>query len=328
MKGRNSRVLHFLPWSICLALAGLGAARAEYPDKPVRIVCAHAPGGAADQLSRIVADKLAHELNQAVIVENRPGASTMLAAEQVARAPGDGYTLLMATVTTLSINPALYGQLRYDPVNDFTPITVVASTPFFLAVNASVPARTVQELIALAKERPRALNVGSSGTGTSSHLAAELFNDMAGVQTVHVPYKATATRNNELAAGVIQMIFGNDVMPIANSGKARVLGVTSLTRLSGYPSIPTVAESGVPGFEASVWYGLVAPRGTPDEAVRILHAALVRILGQPEVKKQIMTAVGGEVVANAPRDFGTLIVSDAAKWGKVIQRAGVKVSAE
>lgn len=328
MKGRTPPASHLFPLSLCLALVAAGPARADYPDKPVRIVCAHAPGGAADQLSRIVAEKLGQALGQTVIVENRPGASTMLAAEHVARSPGDGYTLLMATVTTLSINPSLYGHLRYDPVRDFAPVTVVASTPFFLAVNASVPARTVRELIDLAKRHPRTLNVGSSGNGTSSHLAAELFNDMAGVQTVHVPYKATATRNNELAAGVIQMTFGNDVMPIVNGGKARVLGVTSATRLGGYPAIPTVAESGVPGFEASVWYGLVAPRGTPEAAVRTLHAALARILAQPDVKTQIMTAVGGEAVANTPEEFATLIAADTKKWGKVIERAGVKAPAE
>ncbi|MDX3907089.1 MAG: tripartite tricarboxylate transporter substrate binding protein [Pigmentiphaga sp.] len=328
MKGCNPPARYLFPLAACLALVSPGAARADYPDKPVRIVCAHAPGGAADQLSRIVADKLGQALRQTVIVENRPGASTMLAAEYVARAPGDGYTLLMATVTTLSINPSLYGHLRYDPVQDFAPVTVVASTPFFLAVNAAVPARTVTELIDLAKRQPRTLNVGSSGNGTSSHLAAELFNDMAGVQTVHVPYKATATRNNEMAAGVIQMTFGNDVMPVVNAGKARVLGVTSQKRLSGYPSIPTVAESGVPGFEASVWYGLVAPRGTPEAAIGTLHAALAKILADPDVKRQIMTAVGGETVANTPEAFAALIAADTAKWGKVIARAGVKAPAE
>ncbi|VCU68027.1 Tripartite tricarboxylate transporter family receptor [Pigmentiphaga humi] len=312
--------------SVCVfSFAALPAA-AAYPDKPLRIICAHAPGGAADQLSRIVADRLGHELHQTVIVENRPGASTMLAAEQVARSPGDGYTLLMATVTTLSINPYLYGQLRYDAVQDFEPVTVVASTPFFLAVNAGVPAATVPELVALAKREPRKLNVGSSGNGTSSHLAAELFNDMAGVQTVHVPYKATATRNNELAAGVIQMVFGNDVMPMVQAGKARALAVTSDKRLSGYPDIPTVAESGVPGFEASVWYGLVAPKGTPAAMVQTLHAALAKVLAKPEVKRQVMTSLGGDVVANTPEEFATLIRSDGEKWSRVIQRAGIKVT--
>jgi len=326
MKGCVFLARHLVPLA-ALALAAMPA-HADYPDKPVRIVCAHAPGGAADQLSRIVADKLGHALGQTVIVENRPGASTMLAADYVARAPADGYTLLMATVTTLSINPALYGQLRYDPVHDFAPVTAVASTPFFLAVNTEVPARTVAELIDLAKQRPRTLNVGSSGNGTSSHLTAALFDDMAGVQIVHVPYKATATRNNEMAAGVIQMTFGNDVMPIVNAGKARVLAVTSGKRLSGYPDIPTVAESGVPGFESGVWYGLVAPRGTPARAIETLHGALVKILAQPEVKTQIMTAVGGETIADTPQEFAALIAADRAKWSKVIERAGIKVTAE
>jgi tripartite-type tricarboxylate transporter receptor subunit TctC len=306
--------------------AAASAAQAAYPDKPVRIVCAHAPGGAGDQLSRIVAERLSGELGQPVIVENRPGASTMLAAETVARASGDGYTLLMATVTTLSINPALYGELRYDPVKDFEPITVVASTPFFLAVNAGVPAKSVQELIAVANSKPRSLNVGSSGVGTSSHLAAELFNDMAHVQTVHVPYKATATRNSELAAGVIQMIFGNDVMPVANTGKARILAVTSANRLSGYPDIPTVAESGLPGFEASVWYGLLAPKGTPVDIVNRLNGAIVKVLGDAKVKRQVMSALGGDTVGDTPAEFATLIKSDAAKWGKVIKQAGIKPS--
>ncbi|MBL0422670.1 tripartite tricarboxylate transporter substrate binding protein [Ramlibacter sp. AW1] len=296
-----------------------------YPVRPIRIVCAHAPGGAADQLSRIVADRMAGLLGQPVVVENRPGASTMIAAEHVAAAPADGYTLLMATVTTLSINPTIQRKIRYSPLKDFAPVSIVASTPFFLGVGNDVPARTSAEVIALAKSMPGKLNYGSSGEGTSSHLAGELFNMMAGIQTVHVPYKATSARNNDLASGIIQMVFGNDVMALAKSGRVRVLGVTSSQRLSGYPEIPTVAEAAnLPNYEASVWYGLVAPAGTPAPIVATIQQAVAAILGQPEVKKQIMSSVGGEAVGSTPEAFARTIQADLVKWEKVIRQANVR----
>ena len=297
----------------------------EFPSKPIRLVCAHAAGGAADQLSRIISQQLAISLGQPVVVENRPGASTMIAAEQVARSPADGYTLLMATVTTLSINPALYNKMRYDPIKDFAPVSIVASTPFFLGVNAALPIHSVRDLIAVAKKSPGGLNYGSSGNGTSSHLAGELFATMSDTSMVHVPYKATATRNTDLSAGSIQVVFGNDLLEFSKTGKVRILGVTSSQRLSGYPDIPTVAEAGnLPGYDASVWYGLVAPAGTPPSVVERINAAVKLAVSNPNVRQQIMSTLGGEAVGSSAAEFGAIIKSDRDKWTKVIGKANIK----
>ncbi len=296
----------------------------EYPSKPIRLISAHAAGGAADTLSRIVADQLSGRLGQPIVVENRPGASTALAAESVARAPADGYTLLMVTVTTLSINPTIMPNLKYDPIKDFAPITVVASTPFFLGANIDLPVKSVPDLIKLAKQSPGKLNYGSSGNGTSSHLAGALFSDMAHIKMVQIPYKATSARNTDLSSGIIQLAFGNDLLPFAETGKVRILGVTSKARLSDHPEIPTVAEAGnLPGYEASVWYGLVAPAGTPAAIINRLSSATHDILDKPEVKKKIMSSIGGEAVGSSPEAFADLIKSDMKKWEAVIKRAGI-----
>jgi len=298
----------------------------DYPTKPVRMISAHAAGGGADQLSRLIAAGASKHLPVSTVVENRPGASTMIAAEYVAAAPADGYTLLMATVTTLSINPALFPKIRYDALNDFAPITVAASTPFFLGVHPSLPAKSVRELIRLAKAKPDMLNVGSSGNGTSSHLAGELFNEMAGVRTTHVPYKATATRATDLVSGFIQVAFANDILPFAQAGRVRILAVTSSKRLSGYPEIPTAAEAGgLPGYEASVWYGLVAPARTPAAIVAKWQSTVAAVLADADMKQKIMTILGGEVIANSPAEFSALIKADLVKWGQVIRRANVKL---
>lgn len=312
--------------SVALVTGVSGLKAQDYPSKPIRLISAHAAGGGADILSRIVATRLTSQFNRQVIVENRPGASTMLAAEQVARSPADGYTMLMATVTTLSINPGLYSKIKYDAVKDFAPITIVASTPFFLGASLNVSANSVVELIQLARQKPGALNYGSSGEGTSSHLAGELFNHMAGISMVHVPYKATTTRNTDLASGVIQLVFGNDIMPLARGGKVKILGVTSAQRLSGIPEIRTVADAGnVPGYEASVWYGLVSPAGTPRAIVMQLNEAIRKSLQEIEVKQQVMNNLGGDVVGNSPEQFAAVISADLQKWGDVIKRS--KISA-
>lgn len=296
----------------------------EYPIKPIRLISAHAAGGAADTLSRIVADQLSGRLGQPIVVENRPGASTALAAESVARAPADGYTLLMVTVTTLSINPTVMPNLKYDPIKDFAPITVVASTPFFLGANIDLPVKSVPDLIKMAKQNPGKLNYGSSGNGTSSHLAGSLFSDMANIKMVQIPYKATSARNTDLSSGIIQLAFGNDLLPFAETGKVRILGVTSKTRLSDHPEIPTVAEAGhLPGYEASVWYGLVAPAGTPTAIINRLSSATHDILGKTEVRKKIMSTIGGEAIGSSPEAFSDLIKSDMKKWEAVIKRAGI-----
>lgn len=324
IKKRTARCIAALCAIIATALPLNTALAQNYPDKAVRLISAHAAGGAADTLSRIIADRLSSSLGQQFIVENRPGASTMMAAELVARAPADGHTLLMATVTTLSINPALVPGIKYDSIKDFAPITVVASTPFFLGTNINLPVASITDLVQMGRQKPGVLNYGSSGNGTSSHLAGELFNLMAGIRTVHIPYKATSTRNTDLSSGVIQMVFGNDLLPFSRAGKVRILGVTSAQRLSGYPDIPTVAEAGnLPGYEASVWYGLVAPAGTPPVIINRLNDAIRKILAEPVVKDKIMNTLGGDVVGNSPQQFANLIKSDIEKWSDVVKRSKI-----
>lgn len=324
IKNRTARYIAALSALIATALPLNTASAQSYPDKAVRLISAHAAGGAADTLSRIIADRLSSSLGQQFIVENRPGASTMMAAELVARAPADGHTLLMATVTTLSINPALVPGIKYDSIKDFAPITVVASTPFFLGTNINLPVASITDLVQMGRQKPGVLNYGSSGNGTSSHLAGELFNLMAGIRTVHIPYKATSTRNTDLSSGVIQMVFGNDLLPFSRAGKVRILGVTSAQRLSGYPDIPTVAEAGnLPGYEASVWYGLVAPAGTPPVIISRLNDAIRKILAEPLVKDKIMNTLGGDVVGNSPQQFANLIKSDIEKWSDVVKRSKI-----
>lgn len=309
-----------------LVLGAVGAFAQEYPTKPIRLISAHAAGGGADSVARAISDRMGRLLGQPVVVENRPGASTMMAAEYVAKADPDGYTILMATVTTLSINPLLYEQIRYDALKDFTPITNVASTPFFLGVNSEVPAKNVSELIALARSKPGTLNYGSSGNGTSSHLAGELFNDLAGVRMTHIPYKATSTRAADLASGVIQAAFANDLLPFVKGGKVRILGVTSAKRLSGYADIPTVAEAAkLPNYEAAVWYGLVAPAGTPRPIVMKLYQAVKTVLADPAAQQAIMNRLGGEVIGNSPEEFAAQIKADMTKWDGVVKRAKITI---
>ena len=326
MNALASRPLKSLTGTVLICGGMVAAWAQDYPTKPIRLISAHAAGGGADQLSRIVSAEIMKTLPVPVVVENRPGASTMIAAEYVANAAPDGYTLLMATVTTLSINPSLFSKIRYDAVKDFAPVTVVASTPFFLGTHPSLPVKSVRDLIDLAKRKPGMLNVGSSGNGTSSHLAGELFNDMAGIRTTHVPYKATATRAVDLVSGMIQVAFANDILPFAQAGRVRILGVTSSRRLSGYPQIPTVAEAGgLPGYEASVWYGLVAPARTPAPIVNKWYEGVKTALSDAELKQRIMTILGGEVVANSPAEFAAQIRADLGKWAQVIKRSNVKV---
>ena len=310
----------------CSFLLAAAPAAAAYPEKAIRIVSAHAAGGGADTVARTISGPLARRLGQTVIVENRPGASTMIGAEYVAQQPADGYTLLLATVTTLSINPLFYPNIRYNVEKDFAPVANLVSTPFFLGVTAGLPAKDAAEFVELVKSKPGALSYGSSGTGTSSHLAGELFNQMAGLQMLHVPYKATSTRGTELMAGVINAAFANDLQAHAQSGKVRLLGVTSAKRLEAFPDVPTVAESAnMPGYEASVWYGLVAPGGTPPDIVKKLNTELVAVLAEPEVRKTLTEILSGEVVGNTPEEFAAQIKSDAEKWAEVVKRAGIKL---
>lgn len=297
-------------------------AQADYPVRPIKLVCVHGPGGTADTLARLMAEKLGQSLGQTVIVENKPGAATMMGAKAVASSASDGYTLLMASVTTLSINQHLYANMTYDPVKDFAPVALVAETPAVLAVSPTLPVKNVQELIALAKANPGKFNFSSPGTGTSPHLAGALFATMAGVDVVHVPYKSSASALTDIVSGQVHMTFENSLVPHSRSGALRPIGIASLKRSLSWPELPTVAEQGLPGYESTVWYGIVAPAGTPAAVVAKVNKAINQALQMPDVKQQLK-ALSGDGLGGTPEDFTRRAQADSRKWASVINTAGV-----
>ena len=303
---------------------GAGSSVAAWPQRAIRLVCPQAAGGPSDIFSRIVADRLSPMLGQPVVVENRAGASTMIGAEIVARAPADGYTLLMGSVTTLSINPSLFPKIAYDPQRDFAPITVVSSVPMFLIATPGLGVNTLQELIARAKAQPGKLNYSSPGQGTSPHLAGALFAAMAGINTVHVPYKGAAAGTQDVIAGQIQFSFEGGALPYIRAGKVKALGVSSPRRTAAMPELPTLAEQGLTGFEAFVWNGLVAPTGTPRPVIERLHSDITSLLRQPDVKERL-ARLAGDAVGNTPDEFAALIRSETSKWAKVIRDTGTRI---
>ena len=301
------------------------AQTAGYPTKPVRIVVPYPPGGTTDLLARLVAARLGEKLGQNFTVDNRAGASGAIGSQLVAKAPPDGYTLVMATISSHGINSALNKALPYDPVADFAPVTVVASTPNVITVNADMPAKTLSELLAMARAKPDALSFGSTSPGGSPHMSMELLKMMAGVSMVHIPYKGAGPMLTDLIGG--QIPVGVDNLPSSmahiRSGKIRALAVTTARRWPGAPEIPTVAEAGVPRYEASAWFGLLAPAGTPKPIVDLLQRTVAEIVRRPEVVQQ-MLAMGAEPVANTPEVFGQQIAAEIDKWKKVAAATGVK----
>jgi tripartite-type tricarboxylate transporter receptor subunit TctC len=314
-----------LSWlALGLSLSGSSLAQPAYPAKPIRLVSVHAPGGGGDTLSRLMASKLSAALGQPVVVENKPGGSTMIGAEFVAKAPADGYTLLMASVTTLSINPGMFAKMPYDPVRDFAPVSIVASMPFFVTVNPQVEAKNLKELIALAKARPGTLNFGSPGSGSSAHLAGALLASMAGIDFVHVPYKGATAALTDVLAGRVQIFLDSISLPHVKAGKLRALAVTSRARSALMPDLPTVAEAGIPGYEATVWYGIVAPAGTPNDIVRRLNEEINKALKQPDAIAAI-GALAGDPAGNTPEEFARIIQADMAIWAEVIKESGARM---
>ncbi|HZY18720.1 MAG TPA: tripartite tricarboxylate transporter substrate binding protein [Ramlibacter sp.] len=306
-----------------LGLASLGAAaQAAWPTRPLRIVVTFPPGGAPDTLARILAEKWG-ALGQPVTVDNKPGAGGNIGADFVAKSPPDGATLVVGTVGTHAINASLYPNLPYHPQKDFTPIGFLASTPNLLVVNNTVPARSVAELVELAKKTP--LTFGSSGSGTSIHLSGELFNTMAGVKMQHIPYKGRAQAIPDLLGGRITMIFDNmpSALPLVKSGELRAVAVTSANRSPAAPQIPTVAESGLPGFEATSWFALFAPAGLPREVQTKINAELARVLAMPDVKEKLAT-LGLDPAPGTPDQLATLVQSEITKWAKVVKESGAK----
>ncbi len=281
-------------------------------------------GGGSDIVARIVAPKLAERLGQQVVVENRAGAGTMIGGEVVAKAPADGYTLLMG-ISTLAINPAIYRKVPYNALTDFAPITMVLSAPNILVVHPSLPVRTVKELIWFAQARPGELNFGSAGTGTNPHLSMELFLSMAKLRMVHIPYKGSAPAMIDLLGGQVATMAATMLtgIPHVRAGRLRALGVTGAQRSAIAPDLPTVAEGGVPGYEAVQWYGMVAPAQTPKEIITRLHRDMAAILQMPDVKERF-AADGGEPGGNTPEEFGRYIRSETEKWARVVKAAGIK----
>nr|WP_145549128.1 tripartite tricarboxylate transporter substrate binding protein [Variovorax boronicumulans] len=295
---------------------------AAWPTKPVRIVVTFPPGGAPDTLARLLADKWS-ALGQPVTVDNKPGAGGNIGADTVAKSPADGATLVLGTVGTHAINAALYDKMPYNNLKDFTPISFLASTPNLLVVNKAVPANNVQELVALAKREPLAF--GSSGSGTSIHLSGELFNTLAGVKMQHVPYKGRAQAIPDLLGGRIAMIFDNmpSALPLVKSGELKALGVTSAQRSPAAPDIPTIAEAGLPGFEATSWFALLGPAGVPREVQLRINQEVARVLALPDVREKLAT-LGLEPNPGTPEALMSLMQSETAKWAKVVKASGAK----
>lgn len=313
----------------CLLIAvalwpSLAAAQSNYPVRSVRVIVPSAPGGGTDISARILAPQLSQLMGQQFVVENRAGAGTMIGGEAVARAAPDGYTLLMG-ISTLAINPAMYKKVPYDALKDFAPISQAVSLSNVLVVHPSLPARSVKEFVALVKPRPGQVNFASAGVGTSPHLSMELFLVMTGLKMLHVPYKGSGPGVTDLIAGHVPAMMPNmlSAQPHIKSGRLRALGVTGSKRAPGAEDIPTIAEAGVPGYEAVQWYGLLAPAGTPRDIITRLHGATVKALQHPEVRQRLLND-GAEPVGSSPEEFAAYLRSETAKWAKVIQAAGIK----
>ena len=326
---RVYRRAHLLRAAACLGaawLAGRPAFAAGYPERPLKMVVPFPPGGAADLMSRSLAGKLGELLGQQVVVENRGGAGGTIAAEAVAAAPPDGYTLFFGSVGTNAINVSLYRRLRYDPLKHFEYVSLTHTTPRVLVVNAAVPARSVQELIVLAKARPGELSYGSDGNGSTSHLSGALFETMGGVNLLHVPYKGSAPLLTDLLAGRVTMTFDSLAVYADHlkSGRVRALGTTAASRMSALPDVPTISESGLPGYDVSNWLGVMVPAGTPRDVVARLHGAIVRSSQDSAIRQQL-APLGIETVSSTPEAFAALVRADIGKWSDIVKRSGATV---
>ena len=314
--------------STLLALTTLVTAAAfaqAYPTKPIRMIVPFPPGGGNDIIARLVAQKLGSRLGQNVIVDNRAGANGIVGLSAVMQAAPDGYTLGIAAAGPMAVNPSLYDKLAYDPVKDFEPITNMVIYPLLLVTHPSVPAKTMPELLALARQKPGTLFFASPGSGNSGHLAGELLNSLAKVNTVHVPYKGQGPAVADLLAGQVQMLYSSipSVLPLVQQGRLRAIAIGSEQRLSSMPAVPTIAESGVPGYEAYSWIGIVAPAGTPQPIITKLNQEIVQILKQKDVEAELL-AQGAIAVADSPQHFGAYIKTEIAKWGAVVKSANIK----
>jgi tripartite-type tricarboxylate transporter receptor subunit TctC len=307
------------------ALAATGAHAQTYPSKPLRIIVPFAAGGGADLVARTVGAKLTESLGQPVVVDNRTGAAGTIGADIAAKSPADGHTLLLGSNGPLAINPSLYAKLPYDASRDFAAVVLVTVMPFLLVTHPSLPVKSVKELVALAKAKPGELNYASPGSGSSTHLANELLKSMTGMSIAHVPYKGVAPAATDLISGQVQMMSGDlsTLLPHVKSGRMRPLAVTSARRSALLPHMPTVAESGVPGYDASGWFGVLVPAGTPAAVVERLNASIVKGVAAADARERL-AALGGDVATGTPADFAAHLRAESAKWGKVIRTVGLK----
>jgi tripartite-type tricarboxylate transporter receptor subunit TctC len=301
------------------------SATTRYPDRPIHLVVGYTPGGGADIFARLLSQKLSAALQEAVIVDNKPGAAQNIAATYVARSHPDGYTLFLSS-SALSVNVNLYPKLGYDPIKDFEPVALFAQSPNLLLVNAALPVKTVQELIAYARSHPGQLNFSSSGSGGTQHLCGALLQMMTGTQMTHVPYKGTAPAMTAVASGQVQFTFSNvpSAKPLLAGGMVRAIATTSRKRLGILPNLPTMVESGLPGFDVAAWYGVLAPAGTPVDVVERLNAVIAQISKQPEFRKSL-DDLGTETVIESPAAFSAFLKSDIVRWQKVLVKAHVTV---
>jgi len=313
--------------SVPLVLSLSKPAHAQgYPDRPIRIVVPFGQGGFTDVAARILQKELAPAIGQAIIIENKPGAGSTIGTAEVSRAKPDGHTLVMIS-TAHVISPHLYKQMPYDPLKDFAPVTKLAEGPYVLVVHPSLGVKSVAELVALAKAQPGKVDYASSGNGSAQHLVGALFTTIAGVDMNHVPYKGSNQAMNDLLGGQVKVSFVGvpNALPHFASGKLRALGVSSAKRYSELPDVPSIAEAGVPGYDATIWLGLLAPPGTPRDVVQRLNAEITRVLSAPEARK-LMSSAGVDVATGTPEDFGRLMAAELERWGKVVKETGATVN--
>lgn len=319
--------IYGITFAAVAAILPLSAQAQAWPAKqPIKFVVPYPPGGASDVTARVLGVKLAEALGQSVVVENRPGANGILALDLVAKSAPDGYTILMANLGPNAINPGVYQKLPYDSIKGFTPITLTSLVPLVVLVAPTLPVKTMPELIALAKANPGKLTFASAGNGSSNHLAGEMIQTMTGIKMVHIPYKGDSPAVSDVAAGTVSMMFPTVVagIPHVKSGRLRAIGVTSLKRSSSMPDVPTLAESGLPGFEAVSWGGVMGPGGLPPEIVNRLNSEIVRILKMPDVAEKL-SSLGAEIVGSTPEEFSVYLKAEIAKWGKVAHDNNIKL---
>jgi tripartite-type tricarboxylate transporter receptor subunit TctC len=313
-----------------LALAGCfcvqGTLADDFPSRPIRLIVPYAPGGGADSVARVVAKRVGETIGQPIVIENRAGAGSIIGTDMVAKAEGDGYTLLLGQSGPISINPAVYKDLRYDPIKDFAPVTMTTAYPYILAVNAKSPVKSVQDFVALAKSKPGSLNYGTTGIGAANHLVTELFSSKAGLKMTHVPYRGTALAVADLIGGQVDVVFSDPISVLSHlqAGTLRALAVTSKERSPVVPDVPTIAASGFPGFDAIAWHGILAPASTPPAIVKKLNTEIVSALNHPETKT-LLTNQAMQTVGNTPEEFAAFIKQDIAIWKAVATEADVSV---